>query len=221
MNTVLYTGYDAPYLELADLTVPLMRNYAKRHGLDFIAFTEPPKGLNMYWTGVARGLELLRDGYERICYLDVDEMITNPDTKPEFVRGGFHCSKDWGNDATEPWHFSACGWTADKDCIPMFEQVLEMEPEWRDKPFQEQGPWREWMRRQVEHLRMVDKKPGETNWNAALNFHPRRTFNAVPDEVCPGEVPEPWEVSDFAAHLTMLEVPERVKLFHRLKRKLC
>lgn len=212
MRTILYTGYDAPYTPLASLTVPRMVALAAKHGIEFQAFDEPPPGLNIYWTGVARGLKFLREGYERIIYLDVDQMITNPDKAPWLSVGtsGFHASKDWGADAVEPWHFSMCGFVAHRDCIGLFENVLTMEPDWQDKPFQEQGPFRELVRQMMADLpHMRELKPGEPN-NGLINIHPRKLFNCVPDEVSPGNVPEPWRPGDFAKHITMLPIGERV-----------
>lgn len=212
MKTVLFTGFDPGYAELAKITLPRMRSYAARYQMDFQPFSLPPEGLNIYWTGVARGVELLRGGYDRVFYLDVDQLITNPGSSIEWMpKTGFHCSKDWGTDAIEPWHFSACGWIAHQDCIPMFEEVLAMAPDWMDKPFQEQGPWREWVRSRMENW---EKYPS-AEWE--INVHPRSLFNAVPDDVSPGNVPEPWQPGDFAAHLTMLPMEERLKL----ARKFC
>jgi len=217
MKTILFTGFDDPYAGLARITGPRMLTYARRHGMDFFPYHEPPPGLNIYWTGIARGLELLREGYDRVMYLDVDQLITNPDNAPLIGADyGLWISQDWGEDATEPWHFSACGWYAHRDCIPMFEAVLAMEPEWRDKPFQEQGPWQAVVRMmlkdqivlpgQVENGRVKEVPAG------LINTMQRRYFNAVPDEVCPGKVPEPWQPGDFAAHLTMLPMEERIAL---------
>lgn len=219
MKTILFTGFDAPYNELAKITVPRMADYALRHGMSLGTFDEPPSGLNIYWTGVARGLELLRQGYDRIMYLDVDQLITNMDKNMVPVPGtGFHCSKDWGEDATEPWHFSACGWIAHQDCIPMFEDVLAMEPEWRDKPFQEQGPWREWMRKQLKDLVMVDDH--RSLRSGFIDILPRRSFNAVPDAVCPGKVPEPWTPDCWCAHITMVPIERRIEIAREILAKL-
>lgn len=221
MKRVLFTGYNRQYEPLAMITVPRMSEYCTRHDYEFCCHTEPPPGLNIYWTGIARGLELLRQGYDRIMYLDVDQLITNRDKAPIIgAEYGFYASRDWGEDATEPWHFSACGWIAHQDCIPMFAAVLAMEPAWRDDPFQEQGPWRAWVRERLEGQPTVPNlgEPNKPKIEAGfINIQPRRAFNAVPDEVCPGKVPEPWSPGDFAAHLTMLPMDERIKLANDFK----
>lgn len=215
MKTILFTGYDRPYLDLANITTPRMLQYADRHGIAFAAYTEPPDEFNIYWTGVARGLELLRDGYDRVMYLDVDQLITNPENAPLIGADyGFWASQDWGEDATEPWHFSACGWYAHQDSMPMLAAVLAMEPAWRDKPFQEQGPWQSWVRDMMEGTPLMPREPNDPA--GLINVMKRRYFNAVPDEVCPGNVPEPWQPGDFAAHLTMLPMEERIALARKI-----
>lgn len=209
MKTAIYTGYDASYRDLAAITVPTLIQNAKLGGADFIAFDSPPNGLNIYWTGVARGLELLRDGYERVVYVDVDQICTNPFKL--FWAGaeyGWHASKDWGTDAVEPWHFSACGMVAHRDTIPLYEECLAMEPDWRDKPFQEQGPLREVVRKLYANSIPKTKAGNETG---LINIHPRRTFNAVPIDIC-DQIPEPWQPGDWCAHLTMVPVAKRIEL---------
>src|SRR4030095_14229156 len=168
---LLFPGRSAPAKPLAALTVPLMYRYAERHSYDCRVHTAPlidvPNGI--YWTGVCGALELLRDDYERVIYLDVDQMITNPELPLDVAPIGFHDSKDWGADATEPWHFSMCGFVAHRDCIPLFEECLAMEPAWRDKPFPEQGPMRDVIRRKTEGLKLVDRKPGEPEYSGVIN----------------------------------------------------
>lgn len=217
MTTILYTGWDTPYHGLARLTMPLMNEYAAKHKMDAVGFTHPPKGLNIYWTGVARGLELLKQGYDRIMYLDVDQMVTNMEgSYDNLPLSGFHVSKDWGEDAKEEWHFSMCGFIAHEDCIPLFHKVLSMEPDYRDKPFQEQAPMQA-----AVHEMLALQYYGSTSVSMPSVFiHPRKLFNCVPDAVCPGKVPEPWQKGDFAAHLTMLPVEKRIELFHQIKASL-
>jgi hypothetical protein len=205
MKTILYTGYDEAYKPLADLTVPLMAEYAERHGMKFFAYSIAPAHLNTYWTGVARGLELLIDDEpDRVIYLDVDQMVTNPDflIDGHIFEHGFHVPRDWGNDAKEM-DASACCLILYQDCIPLLEEILALEPEYRDKPFQEQAPMR-----QVLQQRM-DTHP--------IYIHTRKPLNCVPDQVCPGKVPEPWQPGDFAAHITMVSLERRIEIFHELR----
>ena len=216
IRTLLFTGHDSAYKPLADITVPRMKAYADKHGFDFRCYTEPlldvPHGI--YWTGVCGALEAFRDGYARVFYLDVDQLITNMDDELIANSFGFHASKDWGADAIEPWQFSMCGFIATKDALSLFETALEMEPDWRDKPFPEQGPMQDIVKMMLHDLpHMVPNKEGLIG---LINIWPRSWVNCVPDEVCPGKVPEPWAPGDFAAHLTMLPIEERINLAHKL-----
>ena len=221
MNTILFTAYDEKYKPLAQLTVPLMSEYAKRHDLDF---DRGGSALNtqdgIYWTKFVRGLELLKH-YERIIWLDADQMITNPDYEFAIPQHGFHVSMDWGYDAVQPWEFSVCGFIAHKSSIPLLEEVLTLEPESRGKPFPEQAPCREVVRKRIDGIESTlrDVAPGEERWNANINIHRARFLNAVPNEVCPGKVVDPWKPGDFSAHLTMLPVEKRIELFHKIKKQ--
>lgn len=205
MKTVLITGYDESFAPLGDLTIPYMDAYAKRHGYDFRCYREPllnvPNGI--YWTGVAGAVIALEYPYDRVIYLDADQFITNTDWAVPEDWTHFHASLDWGHDATEWHHFSACGFSATKECLGMMKHVLESEPQWRDRPFPEQGPLRH----------------AATMGLSASSIHKRRVFNAVPDEVCPGKVPEPWQLGDWCCHLTMLPLNDRVELFKKIEEK--
>lgn len=205
MKTILYTGYDEPYAPLCRLTLPAMRTHAQIAAIDFRVFEAPPEGLNIYWTGVARGLELLREGYERVVYLDADQLCTNPWATPwaDVDKRGFHASRDWGDDATEPWHFSMCGVVMHQDCVPLLKLALKIEPEWREKPFQEQGPMQYLFRNRDQFTELAD---------TSFTVHRRRMFNAVPDAICPDKVPEPWRPNDWCAHLTMVDMTTRIKV---------
>jgi hypothetical protein len=204
MRTILFTGFDDAYKPLAELTVPLMLSYASRHGFDFKCYRSPiidvPNGI--YWTGICGALDAFRD-YDRVIYLDADQMITNPEIVPQVAETGVAISKDWGADAVEPWHFSMCGWIAFKNAAVLFCKVIEKEPHWRDRPFPEQAPMQ------------------DMYWNVPwvppmVQVHDRRMFNAVPKEVSTS-VQEPWQPGDFCAHLTMLGLPDRILLFHKIK----
>jgi len=67
-------------------------------------------------------------------------------------------------------------------------------------------------------MRLYMQNETDDDWNPLCMCY-RRMFNAVPDEVSPGNVVEPWQPGDFAAHLTMLPVEQRVALFHEISRR--
>ena len=208
MKVAVFSGVNADYMKLSARTFPSMLLWSLKHDYKFFEYYDVPGGLNAYWTGVACGLELLRQGYDRIIYLDADQFITNFDIDfKDIPLHGFHVSKDWGDDATEPWHFSMCGFIAHQDCIDFFETILRLRefPEFAEgTPFQEQAA--------VQYLVRTGMESAPETTARLVTIHPRKLFNNVPDEVCPGSVPEPWKPGDFAAHLTMVDMDRRLEL---------
>lgn len=215
MKTLLYTGHDASYSKLADITVPRMAEYADRHGFDFICHTEPlidvPNGI--YWTGVCGALKAFDEGYERAIYLDVDQLVTNMGHRILDTNRGFHASKDWGSDAVEPWHFSMCGFISHFSGGVLLSTALQSELDWREKPFPEQGPMQWYVQKLMGEVPyLINTGASGEMITGMVNIHPRKVFNCVPDQVCPGAVPEPWAPGDWCAHLTMVDLPRRIEI---------
>lgn len=204
---LLLTGYNSDQAPLGDLTAPLMEAYAKRHRLGFRCVRFSATGKEAYWQKIIETLRAFDEGFDRVFWLDADQTITNMEWAPpdEYHsehgdREDFIASRDWGNDAG--WSdFSMCGYIAHAKSRKAFEWVNERHDEFIDGDFPEQTP----MRISVQSLL-------GGNWDSKT----RRQFNAVPDEVSPGNVVEPWQPGDFACHLTMLPLQERVALFHKI-----
>lgn len=204
MRTLLFTGYDDPYRDLADITVPRMLAYACCHGWDFKVWRTFPFQVSkdaVYWTGACGAIEGLENGYDRVVYLDCDQLVTNMDFDRFPTGAGFHVSRDWGPDATDASFFSMCGFAADKAAEPIFRAAWMLAEIWKNRPFPEQGVMRHVVTKGI---------------HGPYAVHPRRLFNAVPEEVCPDAVQEPWQAGDWCAHLTMMTMPERVALAKKL-----
>ena len=200
-RSLLLTAFDDYMAPLGDLTAPLMLSYASKHCMDFRCVRQFPTGKPAYWHKIPCILEAFDGGYEKILYLDADQKITNPDIIPpgEF---GFNASLDWGADAYDASFFSMAGFTAFRDSISFFGWLQDHESEWIDKPFPEQEPFRFLYRT----FPIIQEK---------MCIHARRAFNSVPIQVHES-VAEPWQDGDFAAHITMLPMSDRVKLFHEI-----
>lgn len=206
---ILITGFNDHQAPLAELTVPLMRDYAKRHKLSFRCAHFNAIGKEAYWQKILLTLQAFDEGFDRVFWLDVDQAITNPEVDfRDWSLGNseilFQASLDWGQDAIGTHDFSMCGYICNLYAKYLFEHVNSRHDECINGDFPEQTPMREEISTQSKNHRI----------------HPRRIFNAVPDEVSPGNVVEPWQPGDFAAHLTMLPVPERVALFHKVIAKI-
>ena len=205
MSTLILTGYDDKMKELGDLTAPRMAAYAERHGFDFLCVRDYPAGVPAYWQKMHDVVHAFDKGYTRVIWLDADQIVTNP----EFVPGhtvGFHASLDWGQDATEDSHFSMCAFVACPDSRYLFEWVLAHRDEYLYGAFPEQTPMRHLYASSAENRRV-------------MTIHPRCVFNAVPIEVHPTVV-SPWHPGCWLCHLTMVPLPERVRLFHLISGRL-
>jgi hypothetical protein len=197
---LLLTGYNSDQAPLGDLTAPLMEAYARRHRLGFRCVRFSATGKEAYWQKIIETLRAFDEGYDEIIWLDADQVITNPEILPPWAATGFSASLDWGTDALAPFDFSMCGYATHRRAREAFEWVNDHHDEYINGDFPEQTPMRKFMR-ENSHL---------------FHFRNRRELNAVPDEVSPGNVVEPWQPGDFAAHLTMLPLLERVALFHKI-----
>lgn len=197
---IIITGFNDAQAPLAELTVPLMRDYAKRHKLGFRCAHFDAIGKEAYWQKILLTLQAFDEGFDRVFWLDVDQAITNPETEPwgsEFIPK-FAASRDWGSDAGGE-DFSMCGYIATQESRAAFTWVNDRHDECIAGDFPEQTPMREYFQKFGDFV-----------------ISPRRKFNAVPDEVSPGNVVEPWQPGDFAAHITMCDIPRRIEIFHQV-----
>lgn len=197
MKTLLLTGYNDTFAPLGELTAPRMLHYASLCGYDFHCFRLNGTPLEATWQKVGetrRGLLT----HERVLWLDADQVVTNFTIRHEQTKG-FHASLDWGVDATAAHHFSAGAYLACRDAIAIFAELLDVQEvcigrgEWEQEP----------LRRLYEH------------YHSLITIHERRRFNAVHPDVHPTVV-SPWQPGDWCAHLTMVPLPERVRLFHKI-----
>ena len=201
MSVLLLTGYDDVMAPIGAITHPRMQAFADVLGIGFRCFHSTTKGQPAYWEKVPETLRAFDSGWDSVLWMDADQLITNEDVVPPGLGSklGFHASLDWGLDASEPSSFSMCAFVIHKQAAPLFTWLEENKAGWINKPFPEQAPMR--------HLMKANVFP-----HIPFTIHPRRMFNAVPDKVCPGKVPDPWRPGDWSAHLTMIPVNQRVEL---------
>lgn len=208
MNTLLLTGYNQAMAPIGDLTSPLMLQYANLHGYDFHCSRIFETGCESYWQKIwdIRAFTALsnpiRKNYDRIMWLDADQVITNPQWTPPW-ESGIHFSLDWGTDAITDDHFSACGFVVCRDAFGIMSSVAESHYLFREREFPEQMALRNIRANRIRERRQ-------------MFVHARRVLNAVPKEVSE-EAPDPWQKGDFAAHLTHLPVERRAELFHVIR----
>jgi hypothetical protein len=212
MKTLLLTAYDEKMAPIGQLTEPRMAAWANRFGLTFMCDNKFPDGKVAYWHKVPLIIKAL-EVFDRVIWLDADQMITNPyvSTVLRLPETGFHASKDWGTDALNDSYFSMCGFICHRDSLPLFQWLEHNEAEWIDKPFPEQEPMR-----YLYRSRSILSSPEAL---CEMMTYPRRVFNAVPKQVHES-VPEPWQGGDWCAHITMVDVPRRVEIFHEIRKQI-
>lgn len=205
MSRLLLTGYDDAMQSIGDLTAPLMRDYAHRHGLDFRCIRGFDADTAPSWQKIKHIRQAYRDGYEAVLWLDADTLITDPKRKPPLEFFGLHVSLDWGADAC-PTDFSLGNFLAGADTDPLWAEAEKRADRFGNGSYWEQGCVRE----------MFHELP----WVAEMVYiYARRFWNAVPGQVHPSVV-DPWEPGDWLCHLTMLSMPRRVELFHEISREI-
>lgn len=206
MKTLLLTGYDEKMRPLGDLTSPLMLSYASEQGFDFHCLRTFDGENVPYWHKLNGVKWAFNNGFDRVFWLDADQVITNPDFNPPWKKG-FHASLDWGTDAENDSHFSMCGFVVCKDTVHLIDWVLSMKEAYVNGDFPDQKPMQEF----YKFHRLATK--------TLMQTHSRRKLNAVPKQIADNVV-EPWERGDFCAHLTMLPVEDRVKVFHEIMKEM-
>lgn len=199
-SSLLLTGYDEKFAPIGELTTPLMRAYAERHGMDFKCQREYPDRYPAYWQKLVDVVAAFDAGYEQVLWLDADQMITTPSITRWTPFKGFTASRDWGFDATHNVHFSMCGFIATPEARTLFEWCLANESSYAHGEFPDQKPMRELYSNALRLFRIL----------------PSFIFNSVPIEIHP-TVKDPWRPGNFAAHLTMVPIERRVELFHEIK----
>lgn len=202
MNTLVLTGYDEKFAPIGDITSPIIEDYAYKHRFDYECMREP-YGEYHYgkyhpsWWKMHFLLDLLKQ-YERVIWIDADILVTNPEIVPP-GESGYHCSLDWGVDANEPHYLSNGCFAAFPDSIDLIRWVIDNKDNY-SQLFHEQ-----------EHMRAA----ASSQFKDVITVHPRRMFNAVPIEIHESAV-EPWRPGDWIAHLTMVDLKERVRLAKKM-----
>ncbi len=127
MKIALLTVFDENYRELADRTLPSMRRYADRFGLELICASPETDGRLPPWGKIRRIRDVLQSGFDYCFFVDVDAIFVRFDAD---IRDHITAGKDlyicWhGPEISEPFepvegHFNTgvmlwrnCAWSID------------------------------------------------------------------------------------------------------------
>lgn len=192
MKTLVLTAWTENMRAVVEITAATKKEYARRHGYEFANILLEPKP-NEYpaWAKVGVLFEILPT-VDRLLWIDADAFITNPEISLEKIPHGpgFTASRDWGVDAALH-DFSTAGLILTSHALPIVELALK-KTHWANVPLWDQNALRE----------------AAACFRSITHVLPRRTLNAVPQELLPFAV-EPWQEGDFLCHLTNTSNPNR------------
>lgn len=75
----LFTAHDATYGDIAAVTVPAMRRYAARHGMECRVFVDRDCGRPASWLKIPLARELFAEGFDAVFWVDADALIVRFD----------------------------------------------------------------------------------------------------------------------------------------------
>lgn len=185
MKTLVLTAWTENMRSVVEITAATKKEYAHRHGYDFLNILLEPKP-NEYpaWAKVGVLFEILPT-VDRLLWIDADSFVTNPEISLEKIPHGpgFTASRDWGVDAALQ-DFSTAGLILTPHALPLVELALK-KTQWANVPLWDQNALRE----------------AASCFRSITRVLPRRMLNAVPCQLLPFAV-EPWQEGDFLCHLT-------------------
>lgn len=198
MKIGVFTNYDEVFKPVADITVPRMESYCKKHGYTFCADTQKLTPFRVVWEKF-RVLKEVVPHYDWSLYLDTDVLITNPEIKLEK-----HLDDSSEVIVAMDMNGLNCGamfFKRTPGVIKLIEDTL----------------------RKATYPEITSEQHGfiETLADAALSVKyrlaPQRHFNSYPYELynLPATTIGNWEPGDFAMHLPGMTVAQRVEIFNR------
>lgn len=82
MKIACISIYDEPYKPVADITVPNLTEYCRRHAYNHHIFRSGPWQRDIVWERIPKILEVLPN-YDAVAYFDCDVLITNHNVRLE------------------------------------------------------------------------------------------------------------------------------------------
>lgn len=198
MKTLVLSAWTENMRSVVEVTAATKIEYSHRHGYEFTnVLLEPKPHEHPAWAKVGLLFEMLST-VDRLLWIDADSFVTNPEISLEKIafKPGLSASRDWGVDATLQ-DFSTAGVILTQHALPMMEVALK-KTQWANVPLWDQNAMRE----------------AASSFRSLTHVLPRRTLNAVPQELLPFAV-EPWQEGDFLCHLTNTNNTDRKAFLDR------
>ncbi|MFI0347493.1 MAG: hypothetical protein ACH346_01790 [Chthoniobacterales bacterium] len=179
---------------VVEITSATKISYAQKHRYEYVNhLIEKKPGQYPAWAKLELLLHYLPI-FDRILWIDADSFVTNAETSLDQLPhiDGLTASRDWAVDAALS-DFSSSGMIVTPKALPLIE-LASRKTHWANYPLWDQNALREAAR----------------DFKNLLHVLPRRTLNAVPQELHPWAM-EPWQEGDFLCHLTNKSNEDRKK----------
>ncbi len=76
MKIGIFTQYNEPFKPVADITIPVLQDYANRHGYDLHVSVDPPIARSIVWDRYKVIADNIRF-YDWVAHFDADVLVTN------------------------------------------------------------------------------------------------------------------------------------------------
>lgn len=195
----LLTGYDTKQQDIGVATLETKCMWARKVGIPLNVSSLPGRFHPSF--NKLEAVYSLLDHYDSVIWMDADVLVTNMNGQPPMPTAGFHASRDWAEDSKEEKYNFSCGaFLATRSARGMIRRAILKGEKWGNTPLWDQGA-----------LRQVAESA-----KAGVIMHDRRVFNAVPEEVAPGRVLEPWQPGDWLCHITEVPQERKLEIFDRI-----
>lgn len=204
MSVTIITAHDGN-LPFAELSARTYREYAQRHGYEFIEEQFLPLSAGIghpSWQKLALiSSHLLRNFGGWVVWVDTDTVVTDYTRPVPFPDDGawLVVSRDW-SDSESLWNAGVMLMRSCGRALAFFEQASEK------IKFKTAGCWDQSAMHEVCH-----ERPG---YAEGIRVLPRRVLQSVPRECSQGVV-DPWQPGDFIAHATGIMQGDKMAILER------
>lgn len=198
MKIAVLCQHDEPFRPVADITVPVMREWCDRHGYDFILNTDPPQR-SIVWDRYRHLAET--DGYDWLMHLDADVLLTNHHIRVEDLLPQAGWAVLCANEREDGGFYI-------NDGVAVFSGDLSDRLILREV-FKEQDPCYKCGQDVIQDAWLDEK----TYWDY-ITLLPQKCLNSFLYEEygMPTTTPGQWSQGDFALHLPGISNHRRVEL---------
>lgn len=204
MKTLLLTACSPAYFPLGVVVDPNHRQYAARHGYDYVCAPHDQEGVmgntDLSVAALRRVLDAFKSGFEQVVTHGIDVLFTNHTRKFESIMPGAPVVIAREEISFWPINADVIIYRNDAEgkCRAFILRLLLEETIWKG--------YRWGVQQHIWNLIQTDKATRE-----AISLVPARTMNSTM-QVCPSR----WQLGDFICHLLDMPLANRVSLAEQI-----